>query len=445
MFKRQLINDLVAWTKKDDRKPLVLRGARQVGKTTLVLDFAKKYKQFIHLNLENKQEKELFEAAESFESLVDSIFFISRKQKNISPTLLFIDEIQNSGEAIKSLRYFFEKCPEIHVIAAGSLLETTLNNEISFPVGRVEFLPVRPFSFCEYLVAIGESRLLDTIIENNINDFYHGILSAHFQDYTVIGGMPEIVQKYVNTKDLVSLESIYQSLIAGYNDDVEKYATSSAGVNYIRHIIRTGMNYAGQRIKFEKFGESDYRSREMGESFRLLEKTMLIELVYPVSQAVFPLLPNLKKSPRLYWLDIGMVNYATGTQYEVFSAKDISAVWRGISAEIVVGQELLAYETSILGKRYFWTRESKNAVAEVDFLYAFKGKLIPIEVKSGEKGTLKSLHAYMDSAPHSVAIRIWNKKLSSDEITLPSGKTYTLLSIPYYLISRFDGILGGYI
>ncbi len=445
MFKRQLINDLVAWSKKSDRKPLVLRGARQVGKTTLVLDFAKKYKQFIHLNLENKQEKDLFETAESFESLVDSIFFISRKQKNISPTLLFIDEIQNSGEAIKSLRYFFEKCPDIHVIAAGSLLETTLNNEISFPVGRVEFLPVRPFSFCEYLVAIGESRLLNTMDEININDFYHGILSAHFQDYTVIGGMPEVVQKYVNTKDLVSLESIYQSLIAGYNDDVEKYATSSAGVNYIRHIIRTGMNYAGQRIKFEKFGESDYRSREMGESFRLLEKTMLIELVYPVSQAVFPLLPNLKKSPRLYWLDIGLVNYATGTQYEVFSAQDISAAWRGISAEIVVGQELLAYETSILGKRYFWTRESKNAVAEIDFLYAFKGKLIPIEVKSGEKGTLKSLHAYMDSAPHSVAIRIWNKKMISDEITLPSGKTYTLLSIPYYLISRLDGILGGYI
>ncbi len=445
MFKRQLINDLVAWSKKSDRKPLVLRGARQVGKTTLVLDFAKKYKQFIHLNLENKQEKDLFETAESFESLVDSIFFISRKQKNISPTLLFIDEIQNSGEAIKSLRYFFEKCPEIHVIAAGSLLETTLNNEISFPVGRVEFLPVRPFSFCEYLVAIGESRLLNTMDEININDFYHGILSAHFQDYTVIGGMPEVVQKYVNTKDLVSLESIYQSLIAGYNDDVEKYATSSAGVNYIRHIIRTGMNYAGQRIKFEKFGESDYRSREMGESFRLLEKTMLIELVYPVSQAVFPLLPNLKKSPRLYWLDIGLVNYATGTQYEVFSAQDISGAWRGISAEIVVGQELLAYETSILGKRYFWKRESKNAVAEIDFLYAFKGKLIPIEVKSGEKGTLKSLHAYMDSAPHSVAIRIWNKKMISDEITLPSGKTYTLLSIPYYLISRLDGILGGYI
>jgi predicted AAA+ superfamily ATPase len=444
MFKRQLINDLVVWSKKADRKPLVLRGARQVGKTTLVLDFAKKFKQFIHLNLENKQEKDLFESAESFESLVDSIFFISRKLKNVSPTLLFIDEIQNSGEAIKSLRYFFEKCPEIHVIAAGSLLETTLNNEISFPVGRVEFLPVRPFSFCEYLVAIGESRLLDTIIENNINDFYHGILSAHFQDYTVIGGMPEVVQKYVNTKDLVSLESIYQSLIAGYNDDVEKYATTSSGVNYIRHIIRTGMNYAGQRIKFEKFGESDYRSREMGESFRLLEKTMLIELAYPVSQAVFPLLPNLKKSPRLYWLDIGIVNFATGTQYEVFSAHDISAAWRGISAEIVVGQELLAYETSILGRRYFWTRESRNAVAEIDFLFAFKGKLIPIEVKSGEKGTLKSLHAYMDSAPHSVAIRIWNKKMISDEITLPSGKTYTLLSIPYYLISRLDDLLMKY-
>jgi predicted AAA+ superfamily ATPase len=441
MFKRQIINDLSSWSKKTDRKPLILRGARQVGKTTLVLEFAHKYKQFIHLNLDNKQEKDIFEKAESFESLIDSIFFLSKKEKHVKPTLLFIDEIQNSGEAIKSLRYFYEKCPEIHVIAAGSLLETTLNHEISFPVGRVEFLPVRPFSFYEYLEAIDESRLLEKINAMEVNDFYHGILTGHFQDYTVIGGMPEIVQKYVNTKDLVSLGSIYQSLIAGYNDDVEKYATSSAGVNYIRHIIRTGMNYAGQRIKFEKFGESDYRSREMGESFRLLEKTMLIELVYPVSQTHFPLLPNFKKSPRLYWLDIGLVNYASGTQYEVFSSVDIGSAWRGISAEIVVGQELLAYEPSILSKRYFWTRESKNALAEIDFLFSYKGTLIPIEVKSGEKGTLKSLHSYMEAASHSFAVRIWNRKMHTDEITLPSGKTYTLISIPYYLISQLNNIL----
>jgi predicted AAA+ superfamily ATPase len=441
MFKRQIIKDLTNWSNRADRKPLILRGARQVGKTTVVLDFANKYKQFIHLNLENKRERELFERADSFESLLDTIFFLAKKQKNVNPTLLFIDEIQNSGEAIKSLRYFFEKCPEIHVIAAGSLLETALNHEISFPVGRVEFLPVRPFSFSEYLEAIDESRLLEKINEIELNEFYHNILAGHFKDYSVIGGMPEIIQKYVNTKDLVSLGSVYDSLIAGYADDVEKYATSNASTNYIRHIIRTGMNYAGQRIKFEKFGESEYRSREMGESFRLLEKTMLIELSYPVSQSQFPLLPNFKKSPRLYWLDIGLVNYASGTQFDVFSSVDITSAWRGISAEIVVGQELLAYDSSILAKRYFWTRESKNALAEIDFLFSYQGKLIPIEVKSGEKGTMKSLHSYMESAPHSFGIRIWNKRMHLDVINLPSGKTYTLISIPFYLISKLNTIL----
>jgi predicted AAA+ superfamily ATPase len=132
----------------------------------------------------------------------------------------------------------------------------------------------------------------------------------------------------------------------------------------------------------------------MGESFRLLEKTMLIELVYPVSQTHFPLLPNFKKSPRLYWLDIGLVNYASGTQYEVFSSVDIGSAWRGISAEIVVGQELLAYEPSILSKRYFWTRESKNALAEIDFLFSYKGKLIPNEEKTGEKFNSCLLNLY---------------------------------------------------
>lgn len=441
MFKRQVISKIEEWKKKPNRKPLVLRGARQVGKTTLVIDFAKQFKQFIHLNLDKKEEKDLFERAESFDTLVDAIFFAAKKQKDIAPTLIFIDEIQNSGEAIKMLRYFYEDRPDIYVIAAGSLLETTLNRDISFPVGRVEFLPVRPFSFIEYLEAVGEGRLSEKINEINVPSFYHDILGKHFKDYTVIGGMPEIVQNYVATKDLVSLSPVYESLLAGYSDDVEKYATSTAGVNYIRHIIRTGMNYAGQRIRFERFGASEYRSREMGEAFRTLEKTMLLELVYPVSTAEFPLHPNYRKSPRLYWLDIGLVNYFSGTQFEVFSARDISSAWKGISAELVTGQELLAYDYSVSGKRKFWARDEKNASAEIDFLHPFKGKLIPIEVKSGEKGRLKSLHLFMETVNHSTAIRVWNGKYTVEEIVLPSGKKYKLISLPFYLLSIIDNVL----
>ena len=443
MFNRQVISKLEEWKKKPTRKPLVLRGARQVGKTTLVIDFAKKFKQFIHLNLDKKEEKELFEKAESFDAMVDAIFFVARKQKDITPTLIFIDEIQNSGVAIKMLRYFYENRPDIYVIAAGSLLETTLNRDISFPVGRVEFLPVRPFSFIEYLEAIGEGRLIEKINEINVPAFYHDILGKHFKDYTVIGGMPEIVKNYVATKDVVSLGAVYESLLAGYSDDVEKYTTSTNGVNYIRHIIKTGMSYAGQRIKFERFGESDYRSREMGEAFRTLEKTMLLELVYPVSVAAFPLQPNYRKSPILYWLDIGLVNYFSGTQFEVFSTDDISSAWKGISAELITGQELMAYDYNILSKRYFWARDEKNASAEIDFLYTFKGKLIPIEVKSGEKGRLKSLHLFMESVSHSTAIRIWNGKYTTEEIVLPSGKKYKLISLPFYLLSMIEKVLEG--
>lgn len=441
MFNRQLISKLDEWVKKPNRKPLVLRGARQVGKTTLVLDFAKKFKQFIHLNLDKLQEKEIFEKAESFEAMIDAIYFVSKKIKEVTPTLIFIDEIQNSGAAIKMLRYFYENRPDIYVVAAGSLLETTLNHDISFPVGRVEFLPVRPFSFIEYLEAIGETRLIEKINEIELPLFYHEILSKHFKDYAVVGGMPEIIQNYVVTKDVVSLNPLYMSLLAGYMDDVEKYATSTSGVNYIRHIIKTGMSYAGQRIKFERFGESDYRSREMGEAFRTLEKTMILELVYPVSSATFPLQANYRKSPRLYWLDIGLVNYFSGTQFEVFSTSDISSAWKGISAELITGQELLAYDYDILSKRYFWARDEKNASSEIDFLFPFKGKLVPIEVKSSEKGRLKSLHLFMESVNHSTAIRVWNGKYTVEEIVLPTGKKYQLISLPFYQLSNIEKVL----
>jgi len=445
MFNRIIFKHLEKWSVSKNRKPLILCGARQVGKTTLVLAFAKKYQQFIHLNLENKEHKKLFESQLDFNTLLDAIFFQAKKQKGINPTLVFIDEIQNSGEAIKLLRYFYENVPEMHVIAAGSLLETILNRKISFPVGRVEYLSLRPCSFIEYLNAIGENRLVQLINQLDVPEYAHEIINKHFHRYTVIGGMPEIIQQYVETNDITSLQNVYQSLLAGYMDDVEKYASNQMGVQYIRHILKVGLSYAGQRIKFERFGGSDYRSREMGEAFRVLEKAMLTELIYPVSNTSLPLIANYRKSPRFYWLDIGLVNYAANIQYEVFSNTDFSTVWKGITAELIVGQELLAYDTNVLSKRYFWTREEKNSTAEIDFVIPFKGNLIPIEVKSGNKGRLRSMHLFIESAPHSIAIRVWSNKFSVDEVVTPKGKNFKLINIPFYLVSNIHAILSKYV
>ena len=440
MFKRFVDNALKSWAGSSDHKPLVLRGARQVGKTTLVKRFAVEFDHFIHLNLERPEHKILFESNYPFNDLVDALFFTFNKKRNAGRTLIFIDEIQSSSEAIRQLRYFYEDTPELYVIAAGSLLETLLNSGVSFPVGRVEYLAVRPCSFLEFLEANGETASVEMIQQAEFPTFAHAKLIDWFHKYTIVGGMPEIVQQYSQHKDVVALSKTYQSLLAGYKDDVEKYAKNPAMVLHIRHILRAGFGYAGERIKFEKFGNADYRSREMGEAFRTLEKTMLLSLVYPTVSRQLPVLPNYKKSPRLFWLDTGLVNFAAGMQKDVFMAENIEAAWKGRIAEHIVGQELMAYNTDVLYNRYFWTREEKNATAEVDFVIPFQTNLIPIEVKSGDKGTLKSLHLFMSSSNHDVAIRISSMPYSKETIQL-ENKKYQLYNIPFYGISQIDKVL----
>ncbi len=441
MFKRYLISDLEKWANEPNRKPLILRGARQVGKTTLVQYFAKNFDRFISLNLEKQEHKRIFESDYSFEQLLNAIFFLFNQRKDNKKTLIFIDEIQNSSQAVASLRYFYEESPEIHVIAAGSLLETLINRTISFPVGRVEYLAVRPCSFREFLVATNESAAVDALSLYPPPPFIHDKLSDLFHIYTLIGGMPEIISNYAQNKDLVKLNRIYQSILTSYKDDVEKYATSLAMVHYIRHILKTGFGYCGQRIRFEHFGESEYKSREMGEAFRMLEKTFLLELVYPTTSNTLPLISDFKKSPRLHWFDTGLVNFAARIQTEVFMNNDITSTWKGLIAEHIAGQELLAMETDVLATRTFWVRESKNSNAEIDYVIPFNSLLIPVEIKNLSGTSLKSLHLFMEKAPHQTAVRIWAKPFSIDHITLASGKKFKLINIPFYLISAIYDII----
>lgn len=446
MFDREINKQLESWSVKSDRKPLVLRGARQVGKTTLVRNFAKKYDCFIYLNLEKEEQRRLFAANSSFAQKLEAIFFLAGKQKNSDHSvLIFIDEIQNSPEAVQLLRYFYEESPEIHVIVAGSLLETLINRHISFPVGRVEYLAVRPCSFTEFLHATGHAAELDILRKWPVPEYAHTQLSILFNRYALIGGMPAVLSHYARENDLVALKSIYLSLLAGYSDDVEKYAASNSSVKYIRHILRTGFGYTCQRIKFERFGESDFRSREMSEAFQILEKTMLLELVYPTTSPQIPLLPNFKKSPRLHWLDTGLVNFAAGVQQEVFGVSDLRAAWKGATAEHIVGQELIVHDTNILSHRTFWVREAKNSNAEVDFLIICNGMIIPIEVKSDSGNSLKSLHLIMDQLNHDLAVRVWDHPYKIDTIATPAGKKFRLLSIPYYLVFQIPRIIGNHL
>ncbi len=442
MFERDILLEMKKWREKDTRKPLILRGARQVGKTTVVRQFSEEFREFIYLNLELPEDRKPFEQFSNFESLLQSLFFLKNKSlAERSNTLVFIDEIQEVPDALQQLRYFFEEAPDIPVIAAGSMLESLFNPNISFPVGRVEYLVIQPASFREFLGAIGETAALQQVLTIPAASFAHDALLKLFRTYCLIGGMPEIVAHYAAHKDLTALTSIYESLLVSYLDDVEKYAHRTSQIEYIRHAIRASFAEAGKRIKFQHFGNSSYKSREMGEALRALEKALLIHLVYPQTSPVLPLLPDLSKSPRLHVLDTGMLNYFVGLQQEILGTSDLNSLYQGLVIEHIVGQELLACQYSSLHGLSFWIREKATSSAEVDYLFRYKEKLVPVEVKSGATGTLRSLALFMDMAPHNIAIRLYAGEILISTITTSGGKTVHLLNLPYYLVSQIEKYL----
>ena len=413
-----------------------------MGKTTVISQFARNFGQYIYLNLELPEDRRPFEQFVNTESLLQAIFFLkskslSQKQK----TLLFIDEIQAAPEALNLLRYFYEEEPELPVIAAGSMLETLFDKSVRFPVGRVEYKVLRPVSFPEFLLAMNETAAFEELEKIPVASFAHQKLLSLFHTYALIGGMPEAVQHYSTHKDLVALAPIYDSLLSSYLDDAEKYATSDIQMQLIRHAIRASFVEAGKRIKFQGFGNSNYSSREMGEALRTLQKALLLYIVYPDTKHTLPLLPDLKKSPRLHVLDTGIMNYFAGIQKDILGTNDLSDIYKGTMIEHLVGQELLAFQHQSLSALHFWVREKKTSVAEIDYLFPYEGKLIPIEVKSGSEGKLRSLHLFMESAPHNTAIRFYAGEVSITKVSTSEGKQFNLVNLPYYCVSQIEKYL----
>lgn len=444
MFFRRIENELKQWAERAGRKPLVLRGARQVGKTTVVNKFGGQFENYLYVNLEKENAKQLIESTDDVKKLLPLLFLYCNKTRKAGRILLFIDEIQESPHALNLLRYFYEDTPEIFVIAAGSLLETMLGKNISIPVGRVEYMAVHPCSFNEFLSATGDGRYVELLINAEFPGAFHEEILQSFNLYALIGGMPEVVARYSAGKDIVALSRIYSQLLTGFKNDVEKYAASNSQAAVIRYILDEGWAFSGGTITLGGFAASSYKARETGEAFRILQKAMLLELVYPTTNMVMPAITDLKKSPKLFWLDSGLVNYVSGIQKEYLLKKDLLDNWRGKSAEQIVYQELkaLSFDTEL--KQKFWVRNKRGSTAEVDFVYVHDGRIIPIEVKSGHNAHLKSIHQFINETNHDIAIRIWSGRYSVDNVKTIAGKEFRLISLPFYMISALPNILSRY-
>jgi len=444
MFKRNISNILNKWKTSNNRKPLIIRGARQTGKTATVEMFGKSFPNYVYLNLERNADRQLFEKKGDLEEIIPAIELAKKKVLKQEGTFLFIDEIQNSQKALQMLRYFYEDYPYIHVIAAGSLLEAvTKHKGFSFPVGRVSFAYLHPATFDEFLLAIGEEKLLEHLraatLSSPPSSAAHELASKFFHHYLLVGGMPEVVAKYAETRTFQPLVPIKEELFESFEEDIAKYSTAAAA-KYLKHVLHFAPNHVGERIKYENFANGGYKSREMKQAFDLLEYAMLATRVYGSPATEAPIMPNLGVSPKLLFLDSGLVAHRLGLTENELYVEDMNALFRGAIAEQIVGQTFRSQGLERKEIPAFWYRNSPGSTAETDYLFQYNGRLIPVEVKSGKSGRLRSLHQFMLASPCDMAIRLYSGELCEETVSLET-KEYRLISIPLYLQWRLGELL----
>ena len=401
-FKRKIDIDLLEWSKSADHKVLMLRGARQVGKSSAVRELGKNFEYFLEINFEEEIEtKQLFEKGNiSPKPIIEQLSLKYCIPIIPQKTLLFFDEIQTCIPAISSLRYFYEKIPDLHVIAAGSLLEFALEEIPSFGVGRITSIFMYPMSFYEFMNAMSENLLLETIqkanSENPLHEIIHNKTLDLFKRFLIVGGMPEAVVKYVKTKNLLETQKVLTSLIVSLKNDFAKYK-KQVPVTRISEVFESVVQQMEGKFVYEK-AALQATNLQVKQALELL---IMAGLVIPVTHTAANGIPlgaeANSKFRRMLLLDTGIFQRILGLDMsKIFINNDFNTINRGAIAELFVGLELLknssCYDTFSL---YYWQRPKTEGDAQVDFLIQKSEQIIPIEVKAGKQGAMQSLRWFM--------------------------------------------------
>ncbi len=400
-MKRLITKKLIAWKTQPNRKPLIVRGARQVGKSYIINEFGNgHFKGAVHIiNFEKQPDwQRIFDLNLDINRIVSELEIILNKRITEGEDLLFLDEIQECPKAILALRYFFEQKPEMHVIAAGSLLEFALK-DISFPVGRVQLINMHPMNFYEYLCAVGKDLLAETILQSPIklSDSIHNLLKMEIRNYFMVGGMPECVKVYAQNKRFPDVFDIQSDLINSFRQDFSKYAQFS-DKRCLNAVLLSVSQNIGHQVKYSRLAE-DFTNPTIKKAFELMETARIFKKVISSSPEGIPLGANTAdKTFKTIMLDIGLLSRFSGFSTSVeFQKTDLLSIFRGSLAEQFVGQELISAGHSEL---YYWSRHAKSSSAETDYLIEKNNEIIPIEVKSGAAGSLKSLHLLLNTYPN---------------------------------------------
>jgi len=435
MLQRIIDQELIKWKQSSIRKPLLLRGARQVGKTFSVRAFGKTFSDFLEVNLERSPDfRSIFEQDLDPKRIIREISL--RTGKKISPgeTLLFLDEIQEAPKAVLALRYLYEEIPELHVVSAGSLLEFQIE-EVGVPVGRVQFMYMYPMSFAEFLWAKGESmiwkELLQQLPEEPVPEHLHGRLLRLLGEYMSIGGMPEAVRTWIETEDHKACMKVHHEIVSSYQQDFNKYA-KRLQIKYVDLIFNELPRFTGKKFMFSRL-PGDFRARELRPALDLLEKAHIVHRVFHTAGNGIPL--GAEANPdrfKTIFLDIGLGQTLLGNDtapwiYDAFTCY----INKGQVVEAFIGQEQLCYAPShTKTELYYWHRETIGSSAEVDYLLSENREIYPLEVKSGDGGRKKSLQIFLSERPHTrfgLILSSMNISLSGNIRNYPLYFLYALM------------------
>lgn len=452
MLKRSALQYLNDWKDKKNRKPLVIRGARQVGKSYLVGIFAEAAQlDLLEINLELHDDyKDCFSSKDPQQII--TLLELKAAQK-ITPgkTLLFLDEIQAAPEILTSLRYFYELLPQLHVICAVSLLEFILEeHSFSMPVGRIEYLYLGPLTFKEFLDGIGKGRLTEFIEQYRVQDEFPAVIHAElmklFRIYCAIGGMPEAIQTYKDSGSMLEVDSVKQSILLTYRDDFNKYGGRVKHTR-LQKVFQKLPLQVGQKLKYVNLDQNE-KSSELKKALHLLALAKVYTPVYHTAANGVPLrAESNEKMQKPLFLDVGLLVAACGMSYaDIVEVDDVKLVNSGSICEQFIGQHLLDsrhyFEEPEL---FYWCREKRQSSSEVDYLQAYGKAIFPVEVKAGKSGTLKSLQIFMKEkgSPFGVRFNADRPSHHDADFSLPDTPgTFRLLSIPLYMVEELQRIIG---
>lgn len=427
-MKRNLYKDLLAWKSNNNRKPLLLQGARQVGKTYLINEFGKnEYSDYIYFNFEQDPGlKTLFTTKLDPQNIINNLGLYIGRKINTSETLIFFDEIQAIPEALTSLKYFYEQTPEFHIIAAGSLLGVSVGKQSSFPVGKVNFMTLYPMSFMEYLIAFGEEMIVNELTNKQtiepLPEILHEKLVSHLKIYLYLGGMPEVLQSYLEQNDIALARNIQNDILEAYQRDFSKYTDKTQAIKTSELWNSIPYQLAKENKKF-KYSDvrKNARTSMFEQTIEWLKKAGLVNIAYNIRSPKIPLTGYADYSKfKIYLLDTGLLGAMLKLSSDIIiEPNKLFLEYNGAFIENFAASELASSENNEL---FYWT--SKSA-AEVDFILPFKNEIYPLEVKSGTSRNLKSLRSYEEKYKPKLIIRTSDRNFIRSE---------NFINIPLYIL-----------